>query len=147
MSAIPLSHIQPPHLPPHFGHHDLKSPVTMSRSGLLVEWRVEKLSNRDSRVTALDGKSDYTKPRRTLSASAREKMILAQKERWSKARRGSEATKTMDSAPVKRTMSASARRGSPPHANAGRSSERQRRRQPNIRREGKAPCFGGGFSL
>jgi hypothetical protein len=50
---------------------------------------------------------------RTLSASARKKMSLAQKARWSKARNGLKpatgAAKTPASAPAKRTMSASAR--------------------------------------
>jgi hypothetical protein len=51
---------------------------------------------------------------RTLSASARRKISLAQKARWAKARKGSQATagvaKTTGSAPAKRTMSASARK-------------------------------------
>ncbi len=46
--------------------------------------------------------SSYTKPRRTLSASARKRMSLAQKARWAKAK--GHAPKP------KRTMSASARR-------------------------------------
>jgi hypothetical protein len=62
----------------------------------------------------LDGGSSYTKPRRTLSASARKKISLAQKARWQKSRKGSQpaagAAKTTGSALVKRTMSASARR-------------------------------------
>jgi hypothetical protein len=37
----------------------------------------------------LDRGSSYTKPRRTLSASARKKISLAQKARWQKARKGS----------------------------------------------------------
>jgi hypothetical protein len=35
----------------HFGHHEMKSPVTMSCLGLLVECRVERSSNPGSRVT------------------------------------------------------------------------------------------------
>jgi hypothetical protein len=60
----------------------------------------------------LDGGSSYTKPRRTLSASARKKISLAQKTRWQKSRKGSQpaAAKTTASAPVKRTMSAAVRR-------------------------------------
>ena len=56
----------------------------------------------------LDGGSSDTKPRRTLSASARKKISLAQKARWSKTRSGSKPTaaKTPASAHVKRTMSA-----------------------------------------
>ena len=54
----------------------------------------------------LDGGSSYTEPRRTLSASVRRKMSLAQKARWAK-----RAAKTTPPSPiVKRTMSASARR-------------------------------------
>src|SRR5580704_9458410 len=37
----------------------------------------------------LDRGSSYTKPRRTLSASARKKISLAQKARWQKVRKGS----------------------------------------------------------
>jgi hypothetical protein len=62
----------------------------------------------------LDGGSSYTKPRRTLSASARKKISLAQKARWAKAGKGSkpavEAAKTTASVSAKRTMSASARK-------------------------------------
>jgi hypothetical protein len=50
----------------------------------------------------LSGGSSYTKPRRTLSASARKRISLAQKARWAKAK--GHAPKP------KRTMSASARR-------------------------------------
>jgi hypothetical protein len=62
----------------------------------------------------LDGGSGHTKPRRTLSASARKRIRIAQKKRWAKARNGSKpaagAAKTSGSVPAKRTMSASARR-------------------------------------
>jgi hypothetical protein len=47
---------------------------------------------------------------RTLSASARKKISLAQKARWAKARKGSNPAAATASAPAKRTMSASARR-------------------------------------
>ena len=63
----------------------------------------------------LDGGNHYTEPRtRTLSASARRRISLAQKKRWAKARNGSQpaagvAVATASSA-AKRTMSPSARR-------------------------------------
>ena len=75
---------------------------------------VNQLKHVDAALAALgklDGWSGDTTPRRTLSASARKKMSLAQKARWSKARSGSKPTaaKTPASAHVKRTMSAAAR--------------------------------------
>jgi hypothetical protein len=54
----------------------------------------------------LNGGSSYTKPRRTLSASARRKISRAQKARWAK-RTSNGRVATMK---PKRTMSASARR-------------------------------------
>jgi hypothetical protein len=58
--------------------------------------------------------SSASNSQRTLSASARKRISLAQKARWAKARRGSQpgagAAKTTGSIPVKRTMSASARK-------------------------------------
>ena len=54
----------------------------------------------------LNGGSSYTKPRRALSASARKRMSLAQKERWAKRATNDQAGKMKP----KRTMSASARR-------------------------------------
>jgi len=54
----------------------------------------------------LNGGSSYTKPRRTLSASARKRMSLAQKARWAKRAAKAQAGKIKP----KRTMSASARR-------------------------------------
>ena len=53
----------------------------------------------------LDGGSSYTKPRRTLSASARKKISLAQKRRWAK--RGNSNVGKLK---PRRTLSASARR-------------------------------------
>jgi hypothetical protein len=53
----------------------------------------------------LDGGSSYTEPRRTLSASARKRISLAQKARWAR-----KAAQTSGSSPVKRTMSPAARR-------------------------------------
>ena len=54
----------------------------------------------------LNGSSFYTKPRHTLSASARRKISLAQKARWAK------RAENGQTGPVKpkRTMSAAARR-------------------------------------
>ena len=54
----------------------------------------------------LDGGSSYTKPRRTLSASARKRMSLAQKARWTKRAAKDQAAKTKP----KHTISASTRR-------------------------------------
>ena len=80
-------------------------------AAIVSELRVERttLVNRLRHVDAalsvlgkLNGGSSYTKPRRTLSASARKRMSLAQKARWAKAK--GRALKP------KRTMSASARR-------------------------------------
>ena len=53
-----------------------------------------------------NGGRSYTKPRRSLSASARKRISLAQKARWAKRAGKDEAGKTNS----KRTMSASARR-------------------------------------
>jgi hypothetical protein len=51
---------------------------------------------------------------RTLSASARKRISLAQKKRWAKTRKGSQradgATKKTGSAPARRTISPAARR-------------------------------------
>jgi len=61
----------------------------------------------------LDGGSSYTKPRRTLSASARKRISLAQKKRWAQARNGSQQAKTATgSAPAKpsRTISAAGKK-------------------------------------
>ena len=54
----------------------------------------------------LNSGSFYTKPRHTLSASARKKISLAQKARWAKRAALDQSTKVTP----KRTMSASARR-------------------------------------
>jgi hypothetical protein len=89
-------------------------------SSIVSELRVERtnLVNQLRHVDAalavlgkLNGGSNYTKPRRTLSASARKRISLAQKKRWAKARNGSKPAKAvMGSAPARRTMSVSARR-------------------------------------
>ena len=55
----------------------------------------------------LDGVHSYTKPRRTLSASARKKISAAQRARWAKVK-GQQ--KVVPIARPKRTMSPSARR-------------------------------------
>ena len=88
---------------------------------IVSELRVERtnLVNQLKHVDAalavlgkLDGGSNYTKPRRTLSASAHRRIGLAQKARWAKIRKGSQpaSTKITASGPVKRAMSAAARR-------------------------------------
>ena len=77
-------------------------------ASIVSELRVERtnLVNQLRHVDAalsvlgkLNGGSSYTKPRRTLSASARKRISLAQKARWAKR-----------AARPKRTMSAAARR-------------------------------------
>ena len=84
-------------------------------ASIVSELRVEKtnLANQLKRVDAalsvlgkLNGRSSYTKPRRTLSASARKRISLAQKARWAKRATKDQAGKVKP----KRTMSASARR-------------------------------------
>ncbi len=84
-------------------------------ASIVSELRVERtnLVNQLRHVDAalsvlgkLRGRSSYTKPRRTLSASARKRMSLAQKARWAKRAANDQAGKMKP----KRTMSASARR-------------------------------------
>jgi hypothetical protein len=96
---------------------------------IVKELRVERmnLANQLKQVDAalsvlgkLNGRSSYTKPRRTLSASARRRISLAQKARWAKAK--GHAPKP------KRTMSASARR---------KIAAAQRARWAKIRAKGK----------
>jgi hypothetical protein len=89
-------------------------------ASIVSELKVERtnLANQlrhvDAALTVLgkmNGGTSYTRPGRTLSASARKKISLAQKKRWAKARRGSQPAKAVTgSALAKRTMSASARR-------------------------------------
>jgi len=64
-------------------------------ASIVSELRVERtnLVNRLRHVDAalavlgkLNGGSNYTKPRRTLSASARKRISLAQKKRWAQAK-------------------------------------------------------------
>ncbi len=80
-------------------------------ASIVSELRVERtnLANQLQQVDAalsvlgkLNGRSSYTKPRHTMSASARKRISLAQKARWAKAQAGK--------VKPKRTMSASARR-------------------------------------
>ena len=84
-------------------------------ASIVSELRVERtnLANQLKRVDAalsvlgkLNGGSSDTKPRRTLSASARRRISLAQKARWAKRAANDQAGKMKP----KRTMSASARR-------------------------------------
>ena len=66
---------------------------------------VNQLRHVDAALAVLgkvEGGTSYTEPRRVVSATARRRMSLAQKERWAK--RSAKVTKP------KRTMSASARR-------------------------------------
>jgi hypothetical protein len=70
---------------------------------------VDQLRHVDAALSVLgklNGGSSYTKPRRTLSASARRRISLAQKARWAKRAANEQAGKMKP----KRTMSASARR-------------------------------------
>jgi hypothetical protein len=70
---------------------------------------VDQLKRVDAALSVLgkpNGRSFYTKPRRTLSASARKRISLAQKARWAKRAASGQSGKTKP----KRTMSASARR-------------------------------------
>ncbi len=84
-------------------------------ASIVSELRVERtnLASQLKRVDAalsilgkLNGGSSDAKPRRTLSASARKRMSLAQKARWAKRGPKNKARKMKP----KRTMSASARR-------------------------------------
>src|ERR1017187_6574431 len=96
---------------------------------IVKELRVERtnLANQLKQVDAalsvlgkLNGRSSYTKPRRTLSASARRRISFAQKARWAKAKGHPPKPK--------RTMSASARR---------KIAAAQRARWAKIRAKGK----------
>jgi hypothetical protein len=82
-------------------------------ASIVSELRVERtnLANQLKHVDAalsvlgkLNRGNSYTKPRRTLSASARKRISLGQKARWAKRAANEQAQKP------KRTMSASARR-------------------------------------
>ena len=76
---------------------------------------VNQLRHVDAALTVLgklNGGSNHTKAGRTLSASARRRISLAQKKRWTKARNGSQAAGATASAPVKppRKISAAGRK-------------------------------------
>jgi hypothetical protein len=84
-------------------------------ASIVAKLRVERtnlasqLERVDAALSALvksKGASSHTKPRRTLSASARKRMSLAQKARWAKRAAKDHASQTKP----KRTMAASARR-------------------------------------
>jgi len=84
-------------------------------ASIVAELRVERtnlvnqLKHLDAALTVLgklNGGSSYTKPRGTLSASARKRISLAQKSRWA----NRSANVPGQTAKPKRTMSASARR-------------------------------------
>jgi len=84
-------------------------------ASIVSELRIERtnLANQlrhvDAALSVLgksNGRSSYTEPRRTLSASARRRMSLAQKARWAKRAANDHAGKMKP----KHTMSASARR-------------------------------------
>jgi len=79
-------------------------------SGLRAERAnlVNRLKHVDAALTVLgklNGGGSYTKPRRTLSASARRRISLAQKARWAR-----NANSHAGSVKPARTMSAAARR-------------------------------------
>src|SRR6266571_1098788 len=82
-----------------------------------AQLHVEKLDQAISVIESLNGTGASRKtnrPTRIVSAASRRKMAQAQRVRWARARKGSHpavgAAKTTASAPVKRTMSISARR-------------------------------------
>jgi head-tail adaptor len=86
-------------------------------ASIVSELKIERtnLANRIRHVDAaltvlgkLDGGVSYTRPGRTLSASARKRISLAQKKRWAKVRDGSKRAAITASAPVKRTRQISA---------------------------------------
>jgi hypothetical protein len=90
-------------------------------ASIVSELKVERtnlanqLRHLDAALTVLgkmNGGTSYTRPGRSLAASARMRISLAQKARWAQARKGSQAAaaKTTASAPAKRTMSPAARR-------------------------------------
>jgi hypothetical protein len=89
-------------------------------ASIVSELKVERtnLANQlrhvDAALTVLgkmNGGTSYTRPGRTLSASARRKVSLAQKKRWANARKGSQPAKAAKgSAPAKRTLSAAGRK-------------------------------------
>jgi hypothetical protein len=89
--------------------------------------RFENLDQAISVIESLNGLGTFGKanqPTRIISAASRRKMAQAQRSRWARARKESQPmalAKTTGSAPVKRAMSAAARRRLPrSSAHAGR---------------------------
>ncbi len=87
-------------------------------ASIVSELRVERtnLVNQLRHVDAalsvlgkLNGGSSYTKPRRTLSASARRRISLAQKARWAKAKGHAPKPKHTISAAGRKRIAAAAR--------------------------------------
>src|SRR5580692_5589172 len=81
-----------------------------------AQLRVESIEQAISVVESLNGTGTVrqtSQPTRIISAASRSKMAQAQRARWAKARRESQpiaVAKTTNATPVKRTMSAAARR-------------------------------------
>lgn len=83
------------------------SELRVERTSLLSQLKhVDAALSVLGKLGGRSGGSNCTKPRRTLSASARKRMSLAQKARWAKRTPNEQAGKVK----LKRTMSASARR-------------------------------------
>jgi hypothetical protein len=87
-------------------------------SSIVAALRVERtnLANELKHVDAalsvlseLGGGSSYTKPRHTVSASARQRMSLAQKARWAKAKGHAPKSKRTISAAGRKRIAAAAR--------------------------------------
>jgi hypothetical protein len=79
--------------------------------------RVESIDQAISVIESLNGSGTFgraNRPTRIISQASRRKMARAQRARWAKAKKESQPVvamaKTTGSAPVKRTMSAAARR-------------------------------------
>src|SRR5271169_2339257 len=79
--------------------------------------RVESIDQAISVIESLNGSGTFGKanqPTRIISKASRLKMARAQRARWARAKNGSQPVvaivKTKNPAPVKRTMSAAARR-------------------------------------
>jgi hypothetical protein len=90
----------------------------MGLASIVSELRVERtnLANQLKRVDAalsvlgkLNGGSSYAKPGRTVSASARKRMSLAQKARWAKAKGHAPKPKRTISAAGKKRIAAAQR--------------------------------------
>jgi hypothetical protein len=95
------------------GIHDKSKGLASIVSELKVERTnlVNQLRHVDAALTVLgklNGGISYTRPGRTLSASARKRISLAQKKRWANARNESKPAAATSSAPVKRTRKISA---------------------------------------